>query len=363
MKCSIDFILPGVPAPIGGFKVVYQHASILTMSGYDVSVQHVNPELHRKKGIRKLRSWIVFQLRRMVDRWRKYPAQYNVRYSTSNFVRVSKAKIYVVASWQLLEEMIQTDLIPKESIIHIAMDFPKYMGPEQNVIDSWKHPIPYIAISTHLAEKIKSLNPDAEVYYLPAVSGIQVPQKPRHGVNSCNFFCVLSTGRYKNFENLIILLNKLSESYTVRTFSRGPRPHALSSSVMHNSGQSDDFIAAGYCEAQYSVSYSKFEGFGLPGFEAMLSGCAVFTTDNLGNRDYAKFGANCIKISGDDPIADFERITAVINGPPLLVDAVSKAAKEDTEAFLNANGPEAVLYAYRQAFDVLSIPPPNLRHR
>ena len=356
MKPSIDFILPGVPAPIGGFKVVYQHASILTKSGYDVCVQHVNPELHRKKGTAKLRSRLVFLLRRMVDRWRTYPSQYSIRYSISNFVRVSKAKIYVVASWQLLEEITQRDLIPKESIIHIAMDFPKYMGPERNVIDSWKHPIPYMAISTHLVEKIKSINPDAKVYYLPAIAGSQVLQKASHDANLGGFFCVLSPGRYKNFENLIILLNKLGELYTVRTYSRGPRPRALSASITHNSGQSDEFIAARYCEAQYSVSYSEFEGFGLPGFEAMLAGCAVFTTDNLGNRDYATFGVNCIKISGTDPIADFERISEVVNGPPDLVGALSKAARTDAEAFLNANGPQTVLYAYRQAFDGLLTP-------
>ena len=349
MKASIDFILPGVPAPIGGFKVVYQHASILTKAGYDVRVQHVNPDLYRKSGIKKLKSWMIFQLRRIVDLWRDYPKQYNIGYSTSNYIRTSRAQIYVIASWQLLEEVTQTKLIPKESIIHIAMDFPKYMGPEQQVIDSWRHPIPYIAISKHLVEQIESASPYARVYYLPAVAGAKKIQKPSCSQKSGDFFCVLSSGNYKNHERLVTLLNKLSETYAVSTFSRGPRPEALSSSIMHNSGLSDDLIEAAYLDAQYSVSYSEFEGFGLPGFDAMLAGCAVFTTDNFGNRDFVEFGENCFKLLGDDPLADFECIDGTIKNTPLLVKTVSKNAQQDAELFLSQNGEQKVLSVYLQA--------------
>ena len=37
---KITFALPGYPAPIGGFRIVYEYADILTDLGHDVTVLH-----------------------------------------------------------------------------------------------------------------------------------------------------------------------------------------------------------------------------------------------------------------------------------------------------------------------------------
>ena len=42
------------------------------------------------------------------------------------------------------------------------------------------------------------------------------------------------------------------------------------------------------------VEPSKFQGFGMPGLEAMSSGCALVSTDNMGVHEYGVHGKNCL---------------------------------------------------------------------
>lgn len=55
-----------------------------------------------------------------------------------------------------------------------------------------------------------------------------------------------------------------------------------------------------YAQADIFVSTSYFEAFALPPLEAMACGTAVITTDNGGNRDYAKNRENCLVVPPSD---------------------------------------------------------------
>jgi GT2 family glycosyltransferase len=49
---------------------------------------------------------------------------------------------------------------------------------------------------------------------------------------------------------------------------------------------------------------SDFQGFGLPGLEAMASGCFLVSTDNHGVHEYGVHGENCVIASTDDEIVE-----------------------------------------------------------
>ncbi len=72
--------------------------------------------------------------------------------------------------------------------------------------------------------------------------------------------------------------------------------------------RSDIEMAHFYAQADIFVSTSYFESFSMPPLEAMACGTAVVTTDNGGNRDYAKNGENCLLV----PPSDTQQLTKVL---------------------------------------------------
>ncbi|ODA39533.1 glycosyltransferase family 4 protein [Desulfosporosinus sp. BG] len=72
---------------------------------------------------------------------------------------------------------------------------------------------------------------------------------------------------------------------------------------------SDIEMAKFYAEADIFVSTSYFESFSMPLLEAMACGTAVVTTDNGGNRDYARDGENCLLV----PPSDIKQLTLALN--------------------------------------------------
>lgn len=68
---------------------------------------------------------------------------------------------------------------------------------------------------------------------------------------------------------------------------------------------SDLEMARFYAQADIFVSTSYFESFSMPSLEAMACGTAVVSTDNGGNRDYAKNGENCLLV----PPSDIQQLT------------------------------------------------------
>ena len=70
----------------------------------------------------------------------------------------------------------------------------------------------------------------------------------------------------------------------------------------------DSEMAKFYAQADIFVSTSYFESFSMPLLEAMACGTAVVTTDNGGNRDYAKDGENCLLV----PPSDIKQLTLTL---------------------------------------------------
>lgn len=68
---------------------------------------------------------------------------------------------------------------------------------------------------------------------------------------------------------------------------------------------SDTEMALFYAQSDIFVSTSYFEAFSMPPLEAMACGTAVVTTDNGGNRDYARNGENCLVV----PPSDIQQLT------------------------------------------------------
>jgi glycosyltransferase involved in cell wall biosynthesis len=101
----------------------------------------------------------------------------------------------------------------------------------------------------------------------------------------------------------------------------------------------DDALAAFYNQLAVFVLPSHSEGLGLPGLEAMASGCALVVTDNGGSRQYARDGANAIVV----PPRDSEALAQAI--VRLLRDG------EEREAIARAGAATAATFTWPRATD------------
>jgi glycosyltransferase involved in cell wall biosynthesis len=80
---------------------------------------------------------------------------------------------------------------------------------------------------------------------------------------------------------------------------------------------SDNDLARLYSACDVFVSASWYEGFGLPGLEAMACGAAVVTTDSRGIQEYAVNGINCLIVPPKNPDALADAILSLLSNPEL----------------------------------------------
>jgi glycosyltransferase involved in cell wall biosynthesis len=95
--------------------------------------------------------------------------------------------------------------------------------------------------------------------------------------------------------------------------------------------QSDNKIADVYNKSSIFISTSWWEGFGLPGLEAMACGCAVITTDSGGVKEYAH-NENSIFFTPKSSDELKNALMRLLNNRK-LIDELSKNGKASAERF------------------------------
>jgi glycosyltransferase involved in cell wall biosynthesis len=332
------FLIPGHPSPIGGFKLIYLHASILKEFGYQVHLVHVNPWLDKKRYsfLKRLKAYLVFFYMTHFSKWRKFPEVaygLNARFTNSMKVRFDREVEYVIISWQLLLYYGDRVNYADYYITHLCMDIPGYMGPYSEIINSLRFPIKYVGISKFMMNIFLKYNPQGNIQYLPCV--IDEDSVGPSCSKEYDICANLADGIYKNMSYAVNLLNKLCKTYKVITFGRLERPKNLAKQVVYVRGPDNQSVAKIYACSNSFVSVSKFEGFGLPGMEAMINKSIVFSTDNGGCLDYCIFGKNSIKLNGNNLHEDYIMIVGTLDDPEFVksirknsADFVSKYKKK-----------------------------------
>ncbi len=93
---------------------------------------------------------------------------------------------------------------------------------------------------------------------------------------------------------------------------------------------SQDKVAELMRQVDIVVEPSSYQGFGLPGLEAIASGAALATTDNRGIHEYGISGTNCLIESEDISLLD--NISRLVEDPHLR-RALGEAGRSDSMAF------------------------------
>jgi len=72
---------------------------------------------------------------------------------------------------------------------------------------------------------------------------------------------------------------------------------------IHYAKPTRDMIPLIYQQCGIWLVGSEVEGFGMPGLEAMASGCALVTTDTKGSEEYARQRENCLIVNNTEEMA------------------------------------------------------------
>ena len=95
---------------------------------------------------------------------------------------------------------------------------------------------------------------------------------------------------------------------------------------------SDIDISMVYNKSLIFISTSWWEGFGLPGLEAMACGCAVITSDSGGCREYAIDRENCLYFTPKNDVELSERIETLVTNHNLM-KTLSEKGMESAKKF------------------------------
>lgn len=356
---KITFLLP-TPGdrPIGGVKVVYMHANGLADAGHDVCVAHTMTGQTWAKG---LFSAIKTYLGRLLGLKGGYgPKQWmdvhtNVRtlwVPTLTSCFIPKADIVVATAWTTAEAALNLPATHGEKY-YFVQDYEYYMTAEPAVRErmaaTYRAPFCNLVISPACRDMVIESGGivhasvpnglDMELYHLtrpindPERNKIGFPSRPEPFKRTEDAIEALTIFRARN----------PNSGFKYWTFG-GSKPDGLPDWIEFHQRPSDQLLVDLYNRTSIFVVPSCYEGWGLPGSEAMCCGAALVSTDNGGVNAYATDGETALLSEPLKPEALAQNIERLAQDKKLRIfisenglDGVSKMTwTKSREAFRDA---------------------------
>jgi glycosyltransferase involved in cell wall biosynthesis len=342
--------------PIGGFKVHYEYANRLARRGHEVSIVHAEPPARRRPVRERMHEARRRGLRRRRDRgrivpWFEFDPDVHVSVvPTLDPEHLPDADVTIATAWQTAEALAETParLGARAFVVYdyehwMTADAPTRRRISATLTGDWS----IAATSPSVTELLRDHGVDPAAY-VPCgidlgVFGLDVPIADRSGrtVGFPDRHLEPSKGTQDAIAALDAVRSRPgADALDVSAYSRYPSEEPLDW-VRFVLGPSDAELRAFYNRVAVFVLPSHFEGWGLPGVEALACGAALVTADCVGNRDYA---------------IDEETALVVPRGrPDLLAGAVARLVEDEPlRRDLAARGHEFVQrFSWEDATDAL----------
>lgn len=333
----IVFLLPGYPAPIGGFRVIYEYANKLAINGYDVSIVHAKTLRQTKKPknlyrlLRRKVALFMMDHKKKQLNWLNLDKKINMIYVKNlHENNVPDADIIVASSWQTAEYM---NSYRRKNVkkFYIVMDFPPFMGSKEEIESTWNYDCSIITISSWLYDKVKKVRGEKNLINIPI--GIPLDKYnecskiERNKYQICMMF---NDGKYKAAYDGIKALSLVCKKFNnvnIILYGKNNPPKDLPSNFTYMKNISEEKLINIYRSSSIFVSSSIAEGFGLPSAEAMACGCAVASTNCGGNQDFAIHNYTAL-ISEPRDVEDlFKNIVKLLEDDKLRNDIAKNSLK------------------------------------
>jgi glycosyltransferase involved in cell wall biosynthesis len=326
----ITFVLPGRARRFsGGFKVLYRHARGLASRGHDVSLihspfdtldAHWTAVLRRRAayvaGVAGLLQWSpcawiscdshlrAAWVPRIEDEW------------------LPDADVIIVSHWQ--SAMRARNLSPSKGIkFYLVQEYEFYMSADSalrgRIAAAFASGYHTLAISHAVADMLRQCGarPSALV-----PDGVELDTLVRTTpVAQRDAMTVGMPWRPEPFKGASVGLNALETArrlHPLKVWAFGSdSPTGLPGWVEFLYRPSDVQLCRRLNDTAVFVVPSAFEGFGLPGAEAMACGAALVSTDNGGVRTYAEPGIHALLSPAGDAVALSSNLSRLVSDTAL----------------------------------------------
>ncbi|AOU98654.1 hypothetical protein BI364_12410 [Acidihalobacter yilgarnensis] len=320
---KITFVLPGAACnPVGGFKVVYEYANGLAQRGHDVVV--VQPAVVQKAGSA---FWLLAKTARYLQRsldgsyhpraWFRLDRAVKVKWVYSLSERwIPEGDVIIATAWQTAE-WIRTYGRSKGRQFYLIHDYEYFQVADsetrRRMALTYNAGMHNIVTSPAGIEMLSICNASYASYIPNAIDfkvmGLKV------GIESESRISIGFPSRPERFKGtqdavaaLTTLHARLGNALDVWSFG-GAKPVYLPEWINYHRRPSDEVLCQLYNHAMIFVVPSLYEGWGLPGAEAMACGAALISTDNGGVRAYATDSQTALL----SPSGDIDALAANIN--------------------------------------------------
>ena len=310
----IAFLLPCFARiPVGGYKVVYEYASRLQMRGHEVTIVH--PQSPPPKTTWLDRGNFVWwrTKRRLVDGGRVpwFSLHPDVRLLFPPDLReeyVPEGEVLVATAWQTAEWSAQYSHSRGERVYWIA-DYEHFMSGSDAVRErmaaTYRAGMINLVMSPVCGEMVRSCGGRVHAY-IPIGLGfdefgcdLAVDDEARRFVGF-----PVRPEPFKRTEDamaaLEIVRSTVGSDLRVWAFG-GPAPRSIPAWIDYHERPGGGLLRTLYNRTSVFVVPSQFEGWGLPGSEAMACGAALASTDSGGVRAYAEHGKTALLSDAGDP--------------------------------------------------------------
>lgn len=305
-QICVNFLLPtSGNNRCGGFKVIYEHANGLAKRGYKVIVTHATSA--RYTALREWRSIFPqylgkFHHKQYYPHWFALDSQIEVRWVPMlHHLLIPNADVVVASSWQTAEWAINYPM-SKGRKMYFVQDYEYYMSADEEtksrMARTYQAQMQAISISPAVEQMLiengnsKAINVpngiDFETFYseLPC----DAPERITLG-----FACRKEP--FKATQDAVKALERVREKLKLdlRVWCFGKKDTAsIPDWIEFIETPNDAQLRRLYNQTAVFVVPSHYEGWGLPGAEAMACGAALVSTDNGGCRAYAHHGKNAL---------------------------------------------------------------------
>ena len=295
----ITFVLHLFPrAPIGGFRVVYEYANRLTAMGCEVTVVHERWRDNVEEAMRDLwHGRSQARLRKAVSWFEIDPRVRLMIVPELKPEHLPAADVTIATHWPTAR------LLPhvRSTPFHLVQNYDTWDGVEE-LHDVLKMDVPKIAVSTYLADTLKSLG-NSKVTVVP--NGLDHdtfrPPAANHPRGS-SVAMLVSKHPSKGFATGTKALEQVKAripDLKVNAFGVGPRPDELPEWMTYHQGLTgEQLVEKVYHRSAVFLCSSSTEGWGLPAAEAMACGAAVVSTRNGGVEDFCTHNENALLADG-----------------------------------------------------------------
>jgi glycosyltransferase involved in cell wall biosynthesis len=295
---KINIILPGWPAPIGGFRVIYEYSNQLISFGHQVEIIHT---LYLKrvgfpKGllnkIRRIVGLTKIILKKKNLNWVSINPKIKMTYLYYlNEQSVSDADCIIATAWQTASE-IKNYSSKKGKKFYFIMDFYPFMGGKKDITETWKWNFNKIVISDWLLKDVMKYSTNKQkIILIKLATNNNLFYRNKKIKKIKDSVCVMySKGKYKNADASINVLKNVKKkipNLTVHIFGKDTIDYELPGWMRHEGRLSHSGLLKLYNKSEIFLSTSVLEGGACPVGEAMNCECAVVTNDTKGSRDYA----------------------------------------------------------------------------